>query len=90
MNATVRENIIFTSKFDEFTYKRILEICELEADIKHLPGGDLAEIGENSLNLSGGQAARINLARALYHDADIFVFDECLSQLDASIAKKIF
>lgn len=55
-----------------------------------LPGGDLTEIGERGINISGGQKARISLARAVYSDADIMLMDDPLSALDANVRKKIF
>lgn len=54
MNTTLRENIIFTSNFDERLYKKVIAVCELENDIAKLPAGDLTEIGENSVNISRG------------------------------------
>jgi ATP-binding cassette subfamily C (CFTR/MRP) protein 1 len=71
-------------------YKTILRRCELESDLKVLPGGDLTEVGERGVNLSGGQKQRISIARALYADADIYLIDDCLSALDSYVAKKIY
>lgn len=53
-------------------------------------GGDLTEIGEKGVNLSGGQKQRISIARAIYHDADIYLIDDCLSALDAYVGKRVF
>lgn len=90
MNATFRENILFYNEYDEIKYQKILNICKLKNDINMLPGGDLTEIGERGVNLSGGQKQRISLARALYHDADIYIIDDVLSALDAHVGKHIY
>lgn len=55
-----------------------------------MPAGDLTEIGEKGINLSGGQKARISLARAVYADTDIIMMDDPISALDANVRKKIF
>ena len=59
-------------------------------DLEILPNGDLTEIGEKGINLSGGQKARISLARAVYADKDIYLLDDPISALDAAVRKKIF
>lgn len=88
-NATVKDNILFGSPFNKEKYEKILEVCSLEDDLKILPAGDRTEIGERGINLSGGQKARINLARAVYRDEDIFLFDDVLSAVDARVGKII-
>ena len=67
-----------------------IRICELERDLEILPNGDLTEIGEKGINLSGGQKARISLARAVYANKDIYLLDDPISALDASVRKQIF
>lgn len=89
-STTIRENILFESPFDEARYNHIIKICELEADLEVLPGGDMTEIGEKGVNLSGGQKQRISIARALYANADIYIIDDCLSALDPYVGKNIF
>ena len=88
-NDTVKNNIIFHSDYDENKYKYILEICELKQDLEVLVGGDMTEIGEKGINLSGGQKARISMARALYADSDIYIFDDPISALDAHVGQNI-
>lgn len=66
-NGTIRENIIFGQKFDQKFYKNILKMCALEEDLKYLRDGDQTLIGERGITLSGGQKARINLARLSYY-----------------------
>jgi ABC-type bacteriocin/lantibiotic exporter with double-glycine peptidase domain len=65
-------------------------MCELERDLEILPAGDLTEIGEKGINLSGGQKARISVARAVYQQKDIYLMDDPISALDASVRKKLF
>ena len=88
-NDTVRNNILFYLPFDVERYHHILDICELNPDLEALIGGDMTEIGEKGINLSGGQRARINIARALYSNKDIYIFDDPISALDANVGKNI-
>ena len=88
-NDTLRNNILFYLPFDSSRYHHILDICELKPDLEALIGGDMTEIGEKGINLSGGQRARINMARALYNNKDIYIFDDPLSALDANVGKNI-
>src|SRR5690606_18658546 len=67
--------------------RKILRVCCLEDDIALMPSGDLTEIGERGINLSGGQKQRIAIARALYSDHDIYLFDDPLSAVDAHVGK---
>lgn len=88
-NATVRENILFDKPFDAQRYRQVLFACALEDDMAILPAGDRTEIGERGITLSGGQKARINLARACYADADVLLFDDVISAVDAKVARHI-
>ncbi|ORZ17222.1 multi drug resistance-associated protein MRP [Absidia repens] len=90
MNATVRENITFGHRFDPEFYDRVLEACSLKSDIQILSAGDQTEIGERGINLSGGQKARVSLARAIYARADIYLLDDPLSAVDAHVGRHIF
>ncbi|XP_023228572.1 multidrug resistance-associated protein 4-like isoform X1 [Centruroides sculpturatus] len=89
-NATIRENILFGEEYQEDKYRKVLHITALEKDISLFPKGDLTIVGEKGVIMSGGQKARINLARALYVDADIFLLDDPLSAVDVPVAKHIF
>ena len=89
VNSTVRDNILFYSKFNEERYRQVIKYCELERDLEILPAGDLTEIGTNGANLSGGQKSRINLARSVYKDADIYLFDDPISSVDSIVYNKI-
>ncbi|SCU86403.1 LAFA_0E00540g1_1 [Lachancea sp. 'fantastica'] len=88
-NATVKDNILFGTPFDEARYKKVISVCSLQADLDLLPAGDQTEIGERGITLSGGQKARINLARSVYRDMDIYLFDDVLSAVDARVGKHI-
>ncbi|KAK2941288.1 Multidrug resistance-associated protein [Blattamonas nauphoetae] len=82
-NSTVRSNIVFGMPFDEAKYADVVRVCALEKDLQMLAAGDQTAIGEKGVNLSGGQKARIQLARAVYSDRDIVVLDDPLSAVDA-------
>ncbi len=89
-NGTIKDNVLFMSECDEKRYREVLALCELEDDIRTFPAGDLTEIGERGINLSGGQKARVSMARALYSDRDIYLLDDPLSALDSNVKGKIF
>ncbi|XP_067121763.1 ATP-binding cassette sub-family C member 4-like [Centruroides vittatus] len=89
-NETIRENILFGEEYQEEKYRKVLHITTLEKDISLFPKGDLTIVGERGVIMSGGQKARINLARALYLNADIFLLDDPLSAVDVPVAKHIF
>ncbi|XP_064537338.1 multidrug resistance-associated protein 1 isoform X7 [Drosophila montana] len=89
-NATVRDNILFGKPYDRKRYNKVIDACALRTDIEILSAGDLTEIGEKGINLSGGQKQRISLARAVYHDADLYLLDDPLSAVDAHVGKHIF
>ena len=88
-NTSVRENILFGSTFNERRYREIIDKCSLVKDIEDLDAGDFTEIGERGITLSGGQKARISLARAVYTDRDIILLDDVLSAVDAKVGKYI-
>ena len=90
LNDTVQNNILFFQEMDEDKYNFIVDICALKPDFQLLAAGDLTKIGDKGVNLSGGQKARIAIARALYSDADIYLFDDPLSALDAYVGMNIF
>ena len=88
-NATVKENILFGLPFDFKKYHEVIKACSLEADLDMLPAGEDTEIGERGINISGGQKARICLARAVYADNDILLMDDVLSAVDAKVGRDI-
>jgi len=87
--GTVRENILFGRTFNQVQYHSVLEVCDLNPDISSFPKGDLTMIGQRGVMLSGGQRARVALARAVYSDADIFLLDDPLSAVDAKVGKHL-
>uniref|UniRef100_A0A1I7V336 ABC transmembrane type-1 domain-containing protein n=1 Tax=Caenorhabditis tropicalis TaxID=1561998 RepID=A0A1I7V336_9PELO len=89
-NMTLRENITFGRRFDRKRYDQVLYACALKADLKILPAGDQTEIGEKGINLSGGQKARVSLARAVYQNLDVYLLDDPLSAVDAHVGRHIF
>ncbi|KAF1786261.1 P-loop containing nucleoside triphosphate hydrolase [Phytophthora cactorum] len=88
-NMTIRENITFGHDFDT-TSTRMSWSLWTSPDLQQFPGGDTTEIGQKGINLSGGQKARVSLARACYSDADIFILDSPLAAVDAVVQSKIF
>lgn len=90
VNGTIKENILFSSVFDEKRYKDVLVACALERDLEILDNGDETLVGENGITLSGGQKQRISLARAVYSNSQHLLFDDCLSAVDSHTAKWIF
>ncbi|XP_057971356.1 ABC transporter C family member 2 [Malania oleifera] len=89
-NATVRDNILFGSVFEAARYEKAIDVTALQHDLDLLPGGDLTEIGERGVNISGGQKQRVSMARAVYSNSDVFIFDDPLSALDAHVARQVF
>lgn len=89
-NMTVKENILFGSKFNQELYELVVNSCSLSTDLETLPGGDEAEIGEKGINMSGGQKQRVSLARACYSNSDIYLLDDPLSALDSHVASSVF
>jgi ATP-binding cassette subfamily C (CFTR/MRP) protein 1 len=79
INGTLRENILFGLPFDEDRYFQVIDQCALTADLTMFKGGDLIMCGERGITLSGGQMARLSLARALYSHADVVLLDDPLS-----------
>ncbi|RDD40608.1 Multidrug resistance-associated protein 1 [Trichoplax sp. H2] len=82
-NGTIEENILFGQDQLVARYNKTIEACALIPDLEILPGGDQCEIGEKGINLSGGQKQRISVARAVYSNSDIYMFDDPLSAVDA-------
>ena len=90
LSGTVRNNILFGMPFDRVRYDRIVRACALDRDFANFPDGDATAIGERGVTLSGGQRARISLARALYFDADVYLLDDPLSAVDARVSRILF
>ncbi|KAK6011050.1 ABC transporter, ATP-binding protein, partial [Ostertagia ostertagi] len=97
-SGTIRDNILFGCDYDPgFStyafiekYRRALEVSALSNDIAQFPRGDAVLVGDRGTSLSGGQKARIALARAIYSDADVFLLDDPLSAVDATVGRFLF
>ena len=89
-NATVRDNILFGKNMYEGWYKKVVQACALTTDLQMLPDGDATEIGERGITVSGGQKQRLNIARAIYFDAEIVLLDDPLSAVDVHVGRHIF
>ncbi|KAJ9672326.1 hypothetical protein PVL29_025801 [Vitis rotundifolia] len=89
-SGKIEENILFGKEMDRERYERVLDACSLKKDLEILPFGDQTVIGERGINLSGGQKQRIQIARALYQDADIYLFDDPFSAVDAHTGTHLF
>ncbi|KAH6689594.1 ABC transporter [Plectosphaerella plurivora] len=89
-NATVRDNIVFGKELDREWYSEVIDACALRPDLAMLPQGDYTEIGERGITISGGQKQRLNIARAIYYDADIVLMDDPLSAVDSHTGRHIF
>jgi ATP-binding cassette subfamily C (CFTR/MRP) protein 4 len=88
--GTLRENILFGEKMDNTKYQEVIRVCCLEHDISCFSFGDNTLVGEKGVMLSGGQKARVSLARAIYRNADVYLLDDPLSAVDVHVANRIF
>ena len=91
--GTIRENIVLGEKekaFDQRKYDHVIKICSLDRDLSLFPDGDRTFVGEKGYTLSGGQKARVSLARAVYNSADVYLLDDPLSAVDPHVANHIF
>ncbi len=90
VNATIRENILFSAPLDQQRYKDVIVACALERDLEILDSGDETLVGEKGITLSGGQKQRISLARAVYSNSMHLLLDDCLSAVDSHTSQWIF
>lgn len=89
-SGTVRNNILFGQVYEKKRYNEVVKCCALTTDFEQLPNGDRTVVGERGASLSGGQRARISLARAMYKKASIYILDDPLSAVDAHVGKHLF
>uniref|UniRef100_A0A804MB82 ABC transporter C family member 9 n=1 Tax=Zea mays TaxID=4577 RepID=A0A804MB82_MAIZE len=90
LSGNIRENILFGNTHDKEKYENIIQACALTKDFELFANGDLTEIGERGINMSGGQKQRIQIARSVYEDADIYLFDDPFSAVDAHTGSQLF
>uniref|UniRef100_A0A3Q3NKW0 Cystic fibrosis transmembrane conductance regulator n=1 Tax=Mastacembelus armatus TaxID=205130 RepID=A0A3Q3NKW0_9TELE len=90
MPGTIRDNILFGLTYDEYRYTSVIKACQLEEDFSLLPEKDKTLLIEGGVTLSGGQRARLGLARAVYKDADLYLLDAPFTHLDIVTEKDIF
>ncbi|KAI9444468.1 hypothetical protein H4582DRAFT_1805817 [Lactarius indigo] len=88
-NETIRDNILFGAPYDEERYNKVIYQCGLQRDLSLFDAGDQTEVGEKGLTLSGGQKARVTLARAVYSSSQILILDDVLAALDVHTARWI-
>ena len=89
-DGTVRQNILFGNEYDDQRYNDTIQLCNMEQDIASFQDGSNEMVGDRGTTLSGGQKARLNLARAIYRDSDIYLLDDPLSAVDANVGKDLF
>lgn len=89
-NASIKDNILFNSEYEEVRYDRVIQASCLEIDLAELEQGEDTQVGENGTALSGGQKARVALARALYSKAPLLLLDDIFSALDAKTAASVW
>lgn len=88
--ASLRNNILCGLEYNEDRYNQVIQVCALNPDIERMPQRDLTLVGDRGVCLSGGQKARLSLARALYVDADIYLLDDPLSAVDSRVARHLY
>ena len=89
-SSSIKDNILFGAEMDTGRYADALKNSCLETDLELFEDGENTIVGEKGVTLSGGQKARLALARALFVDADIYLFDDPISAVDSKVAKKIY
>jgi ATP-binding cassette subfamily C (CFTR/MRP) protein 4 len=88
--STIKQNILFGANYNKERYLAVLQVCALLQDLQRFQGGDGLIIADRGINLSKGQQCRINLARAVYRESEIYLLDGCLSNVDVLVADYIF
>ena len=89
-SGTIRDNILFGEVFDPHRYHTTLHACDLYKDLQRFPDADMTRVAERGILLSGGQRARVELARAVYSNADVYLLDDPLSAVDTKVGRHLF
>ncbi|CAF3840294.1 unnamed protein product, partial [Rotaria sp. Silwood1] len=89
-SSSIKNNILFGKEYDQKLFQRIINVTALDTDVMQWSHGINTLVGDQGIMLSGGQKARVNMARSLYHDADIYLLDDPLSAVDAKVSKHLF
>lgn len=89
-SASIRDNVLFGQPYNSLWYNTVVQACALDKDFEELSHGDRSLVGEKGALLSGGQKARVNLARAIYRQTDIYILDDPLSAVDSRVGKYLF
>lgn len=89
-SGTIRENILFGELYDHDWYAEVIGACALKEDIERFPDRNETIVGERGVVLSGGQKARVSLARAVYSSSDVYLLDDPLSAVDQKVGEHIF
>lgn len=90
LSGSIKDNIVFGKEYNYDWFKLVVKNCALEEDLDRFPDHENTIVGERGVTLSGGQRARIALARAVYFDADVYLLDDPLSAVDAKVGRFIF
>ena len=88
-SGTIRDNILFGLPYDQEKFRNVIQVCSLTKDLAVFSKGDLTDIGQRGVTLSGGQKARVGLARAVYSDAAIYLLDDPLSAVDTKVGRRL-
>ncbi|UJR34945.1 hypothetical protein I4U23_027723 [Adineta vaga] len=89
-SSSIKENILFGKEYDSKLFQRVIYATALDVDLIEWSHGFNTLVGDQGSMLSGGQKARVNMARALYRDADIYLLDDPLSAVDIKVSKHLF
>jgi ATP-binding cassette subfamily C (CFTR/MRP) protein 4 len=90
MNGSIRENIVMGRSFQQGWYDKVVDVCGLQLDLSQIANGDETTVGDRGIQISGGQRARIGLARAFYGDPQVLLLDDPLSAVDSTLARSIY
>ena len=89
-HGTVKQNILFGSTFNQQRLDKTISLCCMTQDIAAFENGCDEIVGDRGTSLSGGQKARLSLARVIYRDVDTYLLDDTLSAVDANVGKALF